>query len=106
MLECGSPRFRGDSLHCSVLVYPALREGFVYLLKVSDIRSFQIHGEGGVSGAWCELQLFPRAVAPPHPAWPCSGLTIHTDKISHQKMPFTTWKNTQNVNPTKLALKI
>lgn len=28
-----------------------VREGFVYLLKISDIKSFQIHEEGGVSCA-------------------------------------------------------
>lgn len=35
-----------------------------------------------MSGAWFELQLCPRAVAPPHPARPWSGLSIHTDKVS------------------------
>lgn len=83
-----------------------VREGFVCLLKISDIRSCHIHGEGSVSRAWNELQLCLRAVAAPHPASHWSWLTIHTDKLSHQEMPLTTWKNTQNVNTTKLALKI
>ena len=60
----------------------------------------------------CELLLCPGAMVPPHPASLAglgSGLASHTAKTfkkSGREVPVTTWKNTQNVEPTKLALKL
>lgn len=71
-----------------------VREGFVYLLKISDIKSFQIHEEGGVScatvhdmscssapGPWPHLTL-QGLVRAHHPHWQdfqevSSGNTIY-----------------------------
>lgn len=68
-----------------------VREGFIYLLKISDIKSFQIHGEGGFSratvhGMSCRLLSEDRG--PTSPCMACrawSGVTMQTDSYLIRK---------------------